>query len=111
MRPSDVVPQVQATIAGRVREVDIFYEGPLALDLTGVALSKGLSVEQVVNYHHSGDNQIRMYGFAPGYAYMSGIPTAIQVPRKSVVLRDIAVGSVTTTGPQCLIPTLKMPTG
>ena len=52
-----------------------------------------------------------MYGFAPGYAYLGGVPDPIQVPRKPVPLRDVPAGSVIIAGPQCLITTLTMPTG
>jgi inhibitor of KinA len=52
-----------------------------------------------------------MYGFAPGYAYMGGVPLALQLPRKPVAERGHPVGSVIIAGPQCLITTLPMPTG
>jgi inhibitor of KinA len=52
-----------------------------------------------------------MYGFAPGYAYLAGVPLAIQRPRKPSPLRGIAAGSVLIAGPQCLVTTLTMPTG
>ncbi|MEM6620202.1 MAG: carboxyltransferase domain-containing protein, partial [Pseudomonadota bacterium] len=52
-----------------------------------------------------------MYGFSPGYAYMAGVPDAIQVPRKRAAVRDVPAGSVIVAGPQCLITTLTMPTG
>jgi inhibitor of KinA len=52
-----------------------------------------------------------MYGFAPGFAYLSGVPAAIQVPRKPSATRGIASGSVLMAGPQCLVTTLVMPTG
>jgi inhibitor of KinA len=52
-----------------------------------------------------------MYGFAPGYAYMSGVPLAMQVPRKPAAVRNIPAGSVLVAGPQCLVTTLTMPTG
>ena len=35
----------------------------------------------------------------------------IQVPRKTVPVRDIPTGSVIIAGPQCLTTTVKMPTG
>jgi len=58
-----------------------------------------------------GDYHVRMYGFAPGYAYMAGVPIEIQVPRKPSAVRDIPAGSVLIAGPQCLVTTLIMPTG
>jgi inhibitor of KinA len=96
---------------GTVREVEVCYEGEFAPDIGSVAEASGLGVDEVIDRHLRGNYQVRMYGFAPGYAYMSGVPTAIQVPRKAAAVRDIAAGSVLIAGPQCLVTTLKMPTG
>jgi inhibitor of KinA len=52
-----------------------------------------------------------MYGFAPGYAYLAGVPEEIRLPRKQAAVRDISAGSVIIAGPQCLVTTLTMPTG
>ena len=35
----------------------------------------------------------------------------IQLPRKSAAIRGVPAGSVIIAGPQCLVTTLKMPTG
>jgi inhibitor of KinA len=100
-----------APTGGALREVEVCYAEPFASDLTAVARASGLSVDEVVNRHVAGDYQVRMYGFAPGYAYLSGVPAEIQVPRKASAVRDIAAGSVLIAGPQCLVTTLVMPTG
>ncbi len=98
-------------VAGTPRKVQVCYEGSLAPDLGAVASATGLSEEAVINAHLAGDYRVLMYGFAPGYAYMAGIPEAIQVPRKPAPVRDVPAGSVIIAGPQCLVSTLKMPTG
>lgn len=96
---------------GELREVEICYEEDFSPDLAAVAQASGLCIDEVINRHLQGDYQVRMYGFAPGYAYMSGVPREIQVPRKPSALRDIAAGSVLIAGPQCLVTTLRIPTG
>lgn len=95
----------------RHHTVLICYDDDLAPDLIAVAESSDMSVEAVIKAHLSGDYKICMYGFAPGYAYMAGVPKEIQMPRKSAAVRDIPAGSVLIAGPQCLITTLTMPTG
>jgi len=97
--------------AGEVREVEVCYEGDFAPDIAAVAQATGLTVDDVINLHLQSEYEVRMYGFAPGYAYMSGVPFAIQVPRKASAVRDIPAGSVLIAGPQCLVTTLTMPTG
>ena len=98
-------------IEGVQRRVQICYETSLAPDLENVASTTGLSIDAVINAHLAGDFQVLMYGFAPGYAYMSGVSENMQVPRKTAPVRDVPAGSVIIAGPQCLITTLTMPTG
>lgn len=93
------------------REVEVCYDADLAPDLERVAEASGLAADQVIQAHLSGEYSVFMYGFAPGYAYLAGVPAPIQLPRKQVAVRDIAAGSVLIAGPQCLVTTLKMPTG
>lgn len=96
---------------GPWREVEVCYDADLAPDLVSVALDVGLATDEVINSHLQADYIVRMYGFAPGYAYLSGVPPAIQVPRKPTAVRDIPAGSVLIAGPQCLVTTISMPTG
>jgi inhibitor of KinA len=101
----------RAPTQGQLREVEVCYDAAFAPDLAAVASATGLSVEAVVNSHVQALYQVRMYGFAPGYAYMSGVPPEIQLPRKRAAVRDIAAGSVLIAGPQCLVTPMVMPTG
>lgn len=98
-------------ISGQDRLVQVCYEPPFAPDLDPVANATGLSVDAVINAHLAGDYKVLMYGFSPGYAYLSGVADAIQVPRKPAAIRDVPGGSVIIAGPQCLVTTLTMPTG
>ena len=82
-----------------------------APDLEAVATATGLTPEEVIARHLDGEYRVFMYGFGPGYAYLGGVPHALQVPRKPRAERGHPVGSVIIAGPQCLITTLPMPTG
>lgn len=94
------------------REVLVCYDGDdLAPDLPEVAQRTGLSPEAVIEAHLAGRYQVFMYGFAPGYAYLGGVPEAIRLDRKPTPVRNISAGSVLIAGPQCLVTTLVMPTG
>ncbi len=42
-----------------------------------------MSEEAVIAAHLAGDYRVFMYGFAPGYAYLTGVPEAIHLPRKA----------------------------
>lgn len=87
------------------------YDPSVAPDLETVATACNLSVDAVIAAHLAGDYRVLMYGFAPGYAYLSGVAGAIQVPRKPAPVRDVPAGSVIIAGSQCLITTITMPTG
>ena len=93
------------------RLVEVCYDRDLAPDLQAVSESSGLSPEQVIATHLAGNYRVYMYGFAPGYAYLGGVPASIQLPRKQSAIRDVAAGSVLIAGSQCLVTTINMPTG
>jgi inhibitor of KinA len=93
------------------REVLACHDPDLAPDLPEVAARTGLSPEAVVAAFLGGRYSVFMYGFAPGYAYLAGVPPALHLPRKPVARRDVPAGSIIIAGPQCLVTTLTMPTG
>lgn len=97
--------------AGTEHVVEVCYDGTFCPDLAAVAHACDMTPEAVINAHVSATYRVCMYGFAPGYAYMSGVPRDIHVPRKQAPVRDIPAGSVMIAGPQCLTTTLVMPTG
>jgi inhibitor of KinA len=70
-----------------------------------------MTVEDVIAAHVGAELVVSMYGFAPGFAYLSGLPEAIRVPRKPAALRDIPAGSIIIAGQQCLVTSIVMPTG
>lgn len=93
------------------REILVCYDEDLGPDLAAVAKTVGLSTEAVINAHMAGRYDVFMYGFAPGYAYLAGVPEEIRMPRKPAAVRGISAGSVLIAGPQCLVSTITMPTG
>jgi inhibitor of KinA len=93
------------------REVLVCYDDPFAPDMDAVMRQTGLSRDAVIAAHLSGDYRVYMYGFAPGYAYLAGVPLPLRIPRKPAPVRGVAKGSVMIAGPQCLVTTLMMPSG
>lgn len=90
-------------------DVPVCYE--LGPDLADVAAQTGLPSEDVIAQHLAATYRVYMYGFAPGYAYLGGVPQAIRLPRRPVPIRGIPAGRVMIAGPQCIITTIKMPSG
>jgi KipI family sensor histidine kinase inhibitor len=91
--------------------VSVCYDTELSPDLICVARANDMSVNALIAAHLSAELRVSMYGFAPGFAYLSGLPQAIQVPRKPSATRGVPTGRVMIAGPQCLITTVVMPTG
>ena len=96
---------------GREHIVPVSFDPLDGPDLDQVAAQAGLRWEDAIKAFLTASYRVYMYGFAPGYAYMGGVPPALQLPRKPVAQRGHPAGSVIIAGPQCLITTLPMPTG
>ncbi len=95
----------------RLHDIPVCYDADLGTDLVQVAQLKGMSPEAVIAAHLDAAYRVYLYGFAPGYAYLAGTPDALHLPRKPAAVRDIPAGRVIIAGPQCIVTTLKMPTG
>lgn len=101
----------RATQDARTHVIPVCYDADLCPDLLATADTTGLSPEAVIDAHVTSTLRVSMYGFAPGYAYLSGLPEAIHVPRKTTALRDVAKGSILIAGAQSIVTPLIMPTG
>lgn len=101
----------EGTTLGRDHAIPVCYDDPFAPDLARVAEQTGLSPDEVIATHLAGEYRVAMYGFAPGYAYLTGVPEPLRLPRKSAPVRAVPAGSVIIAGGQCLVTTLTMPTG
>jgi inhibitor of KinA len=106
-----LAPAPEGRPRGREHQVPVCYDAPFAPDLAEVSARTGLSPEAVIAAHLAARYRVVMYGFAPGYAYLAGVPEALHLPRKPAALRDVPAGSLLIAGPQCLVSTLTMPTG
>jgi inhibitor of KinA len=100
-----------ASDQSRTHHLGVCYDADLGTDLAQVAQMTGLSPDAVIAAHLSAEYRVYLYGFAPGYAYLAGTPPALHLPRKPAAVRDIPAGRVIIAGPQCIVTTLKMPTG
>jgi KipI family sensor histidine kinase inhibitor len=77
-------------------ELAVTYDGP---DLEDVAASWGCPVEEVVTRHQAVELVSAFCGFAPGFAYLSGL--ADDVPRLATPRTRVPAGSVALAGPWC----------
>jgi KipI family sensor histidine kinase inhibitor len=82
-----------ANIAQAAREhvIPVTYDGP---DLDFVADRTGLSVDAVVARHSARTYSVDLLGFVPGFAYLSELDPALQLPRRAQPRPRVARGSV-----------------
>jgi KipI family sensor histidine kinase inhibitor len=79
----------------RVVEIVVHYDGP---DLQEVAELTGMSADEVVSAHCGAAWRVAFAGFAPGFAYLTGGDTRLQVPRRREPRTAVPAGSVAIAG-------------
>jgi 5-oxoprolinase (ATP-hydrolysing) subunit B len=77
-------------------EIPVRYDGA---DLDEVADKVGCSAEALAAQHRDARYTVAFCGFAPGFAYLAGLPTALHVPRRSTPRTRVPAGSVAIAGP------------
>lgn len=84
--------------SGDVVEVPTVYDGQ---DLDAVARHWDMTRDEVVATHTSLDLVVAFCGFAPGFAYLSGLPSHLHVPRRDSPRASVPAGSVGLAGEFC----------
>jgi KipI family sensor histidine kinase inhibitor len=92
--------------------VPVLYGGEAGIDLTEVARLHGLSEQEVVALHSGAEYRVYMLGFAPGFAYLGGLPEAIHTSRRTDPRLKTPPCSVSIGGQQTAVsPPLEIPSG
>jgi KipI family sensor histidine kinase inhibitor len=97
-----------AKAVSREHRILVTYDGP---DLESVAAATGLSTADVVARHEGRTYSVDLLGFVPGWAYLSTLDPAIQLPRREEPRTRVAAGSVAIAGAQTGIYPLDTPGG
>jgi KipI family sensor histidine kinase inhibitor len=91
-QPSGALP------TGERVEVPVVYDGP---DLAFVAEAWGTDVAGVVARHTEVEYVAAFCGFAPGFAYLTGLPPELAVPRLESPRPRVPAGSVALADSWC----------
>ncbi|MEX3643921.1 5-oxoprolinase subunit B family protein [Mycolicibacterium porcinum] len=75
--------------------IDVVYDGD---DLNDVATLTGLTPDEVIAAHTGIPWQVGFMGFAPGFAYLVGGDTRLQVPRRAEPRTSVPPGAVALAG-------------
>jgi len=92
-------------------EIPVRYGGADGPDLDAVAELHGLRPADVVDLHASAIYRVLFLGFAPGFAYLGGLPPALATPRRASPRERVPAGSVGIAGEQTGVYPLAMPGG
>ncbi len=101
----------QAPKPGAVWTFPCCYDPVIAEDIAELAALVKLDVAEVARIHASGAYRAYMYGFAPGYCYLGGLPQALAVSRRATVRPPTPENVVLVGGGLSLVATFSMPTG
>jgi KipI family sensor histidine kinase inhibitor len=75
--------------------LDVGYDGP---DLDAVAAEIGIAADEVVQRHTAVEYVVAFCGFAPGFAYLSGLDPRLHVPRLAEPRTRVPAGAVGIAG-------------
>lgn len=75
--------------------IAVVYDGA---DLDEVCRLTCLSRQEVIARHTAGTYTADFLGFAPGFAYLSGLDPVLQVPRRDTPRTDVPAGAVAIAG-------------
>ncbi|MFG3286635.1 5-oxoprolinase subunit PxpB [Streptomyces sp. NPDC048111] len=89
------IPPLEAGDKATV-EIPVRYDGP---DLADVATLWGVTEEEAVRIHTTARFRVAFCGFAPGFAYLTGLGEQYAVPRRATPRTAVPAGSVALAGP------------
>lgn len=95
----------------RIITIPTYYGTEVGLDLELLAEEKGLSVEAIIGLHVKEIYSVYAIGFAPGFAYMGEIDTALATARLSNPRKMVPKGSVSIADRQTAVYPMKSPGG
>ncbi|GGM01980.1 5-oxoprolinase subunit B family protein [Micromonospora yangpuensis] len=109
-RPTSAEPQPTSAGpgAGWLVEVPTEWNGP---DLAAVAEHWRTGVPEVIRRLTGTEFRVAFCGFAPGFAYLTGLPAEQAVPRRATPRTRVPAGSVALAGPYAGIYPTESPGG
>jgi KipI family sensor histidine kinase inhibitor len=88
-------PAAESATVGEQVVLDVRYDGA---DLAAVATEVGLDPDEVIRRHSAGRYVVAFCGFAPGFAYLTGLDESLYVPRLAEPRTTVPAGSVAIAG-------------
>ncbi|GAB4067856.1 5-oxoprolinase subunit PxpB [Ancylobacter sonchi] len=100
------------TEGGTLWRIPVLYGGEHGVDLDAVARLHGLATEELIALHSGALYRVYMIGFAPGFAYLGGLPERIHTSRRTDPRPKTPPRSVSIGGRQAAVsPPIEVPSG
>jgi KipI family sensor histidine kinase inhibitor len=93
---------------GRDIALPATYDGP---DLPDVARALGRTPDEIAALHAAATYTVETMGFAPGFAYLAGLPAALELPRRTTPRTRVPAGSIAIAGQQSAVYPFESPGG
>jgi KipI family sensor histidine kinase inhibitor len=90
-----VLQEERPSLQDTTSVIDVVYDGE---DLADVARATNLTVDEVVAAHTGAEYRVALCGFTPGFAYISGLPDTLRLPRRATPRERVPAGSVAIAG-------------
>jgi len=83
-----------------VWEIPVCYDNIFSSDMNEYSKKISLSKDEIIQLHSSKTYYLHMYGFLPGFMYLGGLDSKLQISRKTIPSRRVLKGSVAVGGSQ-----------
>ena len=116
----DLCQRVEAALAGAADKtvddghfvkIPVCYGGEFGPDLDAVATHASLSGQEVIDLHAAREYRVHVLGFLPGFAYLGGLDSRLETPRRVTPRDRVPAGSVGIAGMQTGVYPLESPGG
>jgi inhibitor of KinA len=87
------------------------YDPPFGEEIDQIAEMAGITRERVIALHSEATYRVYMYGFAPGFCYLGGLPIELAISRRLTPRSPHPPNTILVGGGMTLISTISMPTG
>jgi len=89
----------------------VYYSPESGADLTALAASKHLGIEDIIALHSEREYLVYAIGFAPGFAYLGEVDPVLATPRLTTPRLSVPKGSVAIAGSQTAVYPSRSPGG
>lgn len=97
--------------SGKVVELPVYYSEESGPDLTLIAQTKNISIDEVIKRHQAVSYRVYAIGFAPGFAYLGEVDPLLQMPRLATPRAKVPRGAVAIADRQTAVYPAQSPGG